>query len=451
MTWTPTRPLSRRPRARLALNTAWLAGLACSSLSTLACSSDPELAPLPPPRVVRSVRHEAGGALASGTTSEEDQSSTSQPWIASLHLVALESLPDRGEPLVDHLRLISQSRSPRLLETRLELLSDARRELLDEPAAAVAAALAAGRATSCGRLRAALLPDTATVFDLAVDRFAEAESAREGLALRLARWGEELEVALVARQAASGEGELLEVLEEVALLERLPSGIGLLLLIPAPFDPGYAGYALALDCTPAKGIADLHLVHEGRVQRLAAATAPVATESPTDRAPRPQTLAAVQAPEVELAQWSALAQEVGATLSERLLLVGDPEFLERARGSWRAALQAPPEQLGWRIEQVTVRALLESEAPWCRALLLDRCGALGAEPLALRDSLDAARNLAGWEEQLRRENRYLLRNAMAGVRARAYDWLRARGLAPTGYDPFGPREARRAALKKAGS
>lgn len=449
MTWTPTRPLPRRPRARLALNAAWLAGLACSSLSTLACSSDPELAPLPPPRVVRSVRHEAGGALASGITSEEDQSSTSQPWIATLHLVALESLPDRGEPLVDHLRLISQSRSPRLLETRLELLNDARRELLDEPAAAVAAALAAGRATSCGRLRAALLPDTATVFDLAVDRFAEAESAREGLALRLARWGEELEVALVARQAASGEGELLEVLEEVALLERLPSGTGLLLLIPAPFDPGYAGYALALDCTPARGIADLHLVHEGRVQRLAPTTAPVSTQSPTDRAPQPQTLAAVQA--AEPAQWGALTQEVGATLSERLLLVGDPEFLERARGSWRAALEGPPELLGWRLERVTVRALLESEAPWGRALLLDRCGALGAEPLALRDSLDAAQNLAGWEEQLRRENRYLLRNAMAGVRARAYDWLRTRGLAPTDYDPFGPREARRAALKKGGS
>jgi hypothetical protein len=441
----PLRP-ARGARTQAA---AWLAALALPSLLG-ACSAPEPLPPLPPPRVVRSVSHQAGGVLADGQSPGEHPGST-QPWIATLHLVALESLPDRGEPLVDHLRLISKSNSPRLLETRLDLLAGARRELLDEPAAALAASLASARATSCGRLRAALLPETATVFQLSVDRFAQADTAREGLSLRLARWGDQLEVALVAQRAAPGAGEFLEVTEEAALLERLDPGQGLLLLVPAHFDPGYAGYALALDCAPARSAADLHLVSEARVQRLGASSAPISSQRPVDRAPRAETLAKLRAPDPQPSEWSALAEEVGAGLSERLILAGDAALLEAVLGEWQSALQGPALDLGWSMERASIRALLERETPWGRALLLERCGALGSDPAALRDTLDLASDIASWEEQLRRENRHLLSNALASARARAFGWLRARGLAPTDYDPFASREARRSALRKAGS
>tara|TARA_R110002072_G_scaffold267714_1_gene426771 strand:- start:507 stop:1610 length:1104 start_codon:yes stop_codon:yes gene_type:complete len=365
--------------------------------------------------------------------------------------VALESIPERGDPLVDHLRLISKSNSPRLLETRLELLAEARLELLDEPAAALAASLAKSpRATSCGRLRAALLPHTATIFELAVDRFAELDTAREGLSLRLARWGEDLEIALVARRADPGQGGFLEVVEEVALLERLAPGRGLLLVIPAPFDPGYAGYALALDCAPAGSVADEQLARQARGRRSEISLAPIVSASPAERAPAPQTLAAVAAPDAPPSLWSRLAHEVGASLSERLLLLSQGTQFEALRPAWRSALASPPLGVGWHMERATARALLTSDAPWSRALLLERCGALGADPAALGDTLDLAQSLAGWEALLRRENRYLLRSSFAGVRARAFTWLQARGLSPVGYDPFGPREARREALHKGG-
>jgi len=403
--------------------------------------------------VVRGVSHEAGGALAhsSGSSTPLEGSEAVQPWTATLHLVALESIPDRGEPLVDHLRLVSKSDSPRLLETRLELLADARRELLDRPAAALAAELASDpRAMSCGRLRAALLPDTATVFELAVDRFAESDTAREGLSLRLARWGQDLEVALVARRADPDQGAFLEVVEEVALLERLAPGQGLLLLIPAPFDPGYAGYALALDCAPANAAADLYLAQQARAQRREAAPAPVVSANPTTRAPSAERLAAVAEADAPASRWSALAREAGASLSERLLLAGEAPLLEAVLPAWRGSLAAPAD-LGWQMERATARALLSSDAPWSRALLLERCGALGTDAAALGDTLDLARDLESWEGLLRRENRYLLRNSLAGVRARAYRWLRARGLAPSGYDPFASRDARHQALQKEGS
>jgi len=350
---------------------------------------------------------------------------------------------------VDHLRLISKSDSPRLLETRLDLLAGARRELLDEPAAALAADLASSpRAVSCGRLRAALLPETATVFELAVDRFGKSDSAREGLSLRLARSGRDLEVALVAQRAAPGEGAFLEVAEEVALLEPLAPGRGLLLLIPAHFDPGYAGYALALDCAPAGSAADDHLARQARAQR-GDGLAPILSASDPQRAPSPEALAAAAAPEASDSSWTALARAAGAPLSERLLLTGDATVLDTVRPAWRSALSTPPE-VSWHMERTTARALLASEAAWGRALLLERCGALGADAAALRDTLDLAQSLAEWEALLRRENRYLLRSSITGVRARAFAWLRSRGLTPAGYDPMGPREARREALHRDG-
>ena len=404
-----SRPQSARPQAR-----AWITRLTLTTVLAAGCAAPEPPGPLPPPRVVRGVSHEAGGALAreGAHSSAEHPQETVQPWTATLHLVALESIPERGDPLVDHLRLISKSNSPRLLETRLELLAEARLELLDEPAAALAASLASSpRAMSCGRLRAALLPHTATIFD-------------------------------------AGQGDFLEVVEEVALLEHLAPGRGLLLLIPAPFDPGYAGYALALDCAPAGSAADEQLAHDARGRRSEISLAPIVSASPVDRAPGAQTLAAASAPDASPSRWSRLAREVGATLSERLLLLGQGALFEAVSPAWRSALASSPLGVGWQMERAAARALLASEAPGGRALLLERCGALGADPAALGDTLDLARSLAGWEALLRRENRYLLRSSQAGVRGRAFTWLQARGLSPAGYDPLSPREARREALRR---
>lgn len=426
--------------------------LACAALSLIlalaaGCSGPEGAGERPAPRIVRSVSHEEGGALAPVGS----LASSTEPWTATLHLVALESLPERGSPLVDHLRLISKSSSPRLLETRLELLAEARWERLEEPAAAVASELVQGESRSCGRLRAALLPGAATVFDLAVDRFAEADVAREGLSLRLARRGSDLEVALVARRAAPAEEAFLEVVEEVALLERLEGERGLLLLVPAHFDPGFQGYALALDWAPATSAADLDLASRAEARTLRPSLAPVSSASGADRSPSPAALAGVRDAESPLSAWSALARETQATLSERLILADAKSLLAEVRPAWLSALESPPETLGWHLERASARALLASKAPWARALLLERCGALGADPGALSDTLDQARDLASWEALLAQENRHLLRNALSGVRARAFSWLRARGRAPAGFDPFAEREARRAALQEAGS
>jgi hypothetical protein len=56
---------------------------------------------------------------------------------------------------------------------------------------------------------------------------------------------------------------------------------------------------------------------------------------------------------------------------------------------------------------------------------------------------------AEFENRIMAENIIFLEDNSPASRVRAYDWLKARGKAPAGFDPLGPARERRIALDKA--
>lgn len=428
--------------------------LACAlalALALSACASaPPPPPPLPAPRIVRSVRALRGEALADDAAAPV--TTASLPWVATLRLIALERLPsERGAPLIERSRLVTHSESETLLQIDLSLLAGARCEDLGAVnPAAFAADLARGRGTDCGLLSGALYPGSCLVFQLGVERFLEGNATREFIRLRvsLGAPGKGLEVALLTRRARLEGGEL-STREELALLHPLQAP-RLALYCPATFDPGYQGYALVLsveegDATPGQALlyADaLSELQRGSVAPISSSGAPA---SPATLAPLVQ---AALSPESEPAAWARLCAAARAPLATHLTYAASPELLSEVIRAWRAALDARTQSsVVWRLERGALEVLLASAAPAARALLIEECGAVGADPTLLRDGLEVTSELADWEALLQSENLYLLKHLRARVRARAHTWLRRRGLAVPAYEPLAPAAARRAALR----
>ena len=430
------------PLRRLALG---LAGLVLS-----ACATPPQPQPLEPPRVSRSVSVARGDSLADDSTAAP-LTSDSRPWIATLQVVALERLPSaRGVPLIERARLVTDSESRTLLEIDLDLLAGARCEELEgQSPRTYAAELARGRATDCGTLQGALYPGTSVSFRLAVDRFLTGFATHEFVSLRVSRGAQgALQVALVARESDLRSDDLV-TREELALLEPL-QGTSLALLCPVRFDPGYEAYGLVLSVSPGDGSPGQALLNAAALSDLLRPdVAPVSSfaSAQSDAALAPWLEAAL-APEAEPQAWAQLCAAAGASLAEHAVYTGSATLVAECLATWRGALQsAAPHNVAWRLERSAAEVLLASEEPAARALLLEACGALGADPVLLRDTLEVAPDLVGWGELLLRENTYLLRHPRARVRARAYTFLQRHGVEVPNYAPLEPTAQRRAALR----
>src|SRR5690606_39767088 len=89
--------------------------------------------------------------------------------------------------------------------------------------------------------------------------------------------------------------------------------------------------------------------------------------------------------------------------------------------------------------------------PEMRTLLVLHAGEAGRRAASLEEALSAARSLEDLRSHLAAENAIYLEDNDPAARVRAFEWLSARGLAPSGYDPLAPAESRSAALEAAPS
>jgi hypothetical protein len=106
------------------------------------------------------------------------------------------------------------------------------------------------------------------------------------------------------------------------------------------------------------------------------------------------------------------------------------------------------------LDRESLRALLprlegEELPPEQRWFLLRTCGAVGRDASTLQDVLSAATDTEDLQERLRVENLDILRESDPTARVYAFEWLRARGAAPDGFDPLGDPTERRHALDRA--
>jgi hypothetical protein len=87
--------------------------------------------------------------------------------------------------------------------------------------------------------------------------------------------------------------------------------------------------------------------------------------------------------------------------------------------------------------------------PELRAVLTIYAGEPARHGGSLDDIAHQSTSRQDLENRLTAENLVFLTDASPASRVRAYDWLKARGLAPAGFDPLGPAKERREALDKA--
>jgi hypothetical protein len=283
---------------------------------------------------------------------------------------------------------------------------------------------------------------------------------------------ERLDVALELEDA-HGDSAAARGRRELAILDVEPfaPGEGLAAIVPSPFDGDEARAICAiLTVAPAPEPGAPGAASHGRA--FAECVADLAREEVLAR-PRANAVALAARGEPDLgaarmalldpakrrAALLAIAHATGATLAEDVALSGEEATVEAVATSVARASSAPgtpkhAPSLGWTVERaalLAVRDLMSREEPPPQAgvLLARRAGALARSLGTLFGVVDAASSVADFDRRLAIENHDLLEDGSPAVRARAHEWLAARGSAVPGYDPLDPAAKRRAALERA--
>ena len=152
-----------------------------------------------------------------------------------------------------------------------------------------------------------------------------------------------------------------------------------------------------------------------------------------------------------LAGWS------GAKICEDVALSADDAALSKLAGGIAGALATVPRDrpaVAWAMDHSALDVLAKLQAdnklpPELSAVLCDRAGEAARHPSAMEEILSGVAGPDDLAQRLLATNMLYLEDSSPASRARAFQWLRAAGRAPAGYDPLGPPRERRAALDKA--
>lgn len=476
-------------------------------LALLACAAPPVVrAPLRAPDLAREVRCYQGTPLSGPLLGEPAASTSAAAPVGSagaalrvvVRCVALERMPELLlDPLAGQRRLIAAVGSGSALRASSLLVPGARAGQLvsADSLEQVLLAGAHGPALSCGELSAALPAGVTASLSLARELSLRGQlPSREAVTILVGRSqdGRDLDVGLLVEDGRTIEGDprlelnLLRPFPGAAPGTGLhePQRLDLGLVLPSPFGFGAPGsprgLVLLLSITPAPrpgwpefaGHARAFaaclgdLARDRVVARHLSAVPPSAAPPAPTRAPPPPE--ALRREEVRRPALLHLASAEGAALCADVALGGSDRLVADVCSRVLTALSSsvlerdgPPPGLGWTLERSAGESLLaacfgedelalsEAEAPPAALELLRRhTGGLALLPGSLQQALEVE-DLAAWRARLAAENRDLLDEGWPTLRLRAWEWLNARGLAPPGYDPLGPPEAREAALEAA--
>jgi hypothetical protein len=164
-----------------------------------------------------------------------------------------------------------------------------------------------------------------------------------------------------------------------------------------------------------------------------------------------------------------LAAQTSAHICEDTALVADDPTLEKLGTTIaeEAAASSEPHTsaaLSWLLDRAAFGLLVLSDAPASsspggtagaplppelRAVLTVYAGEPARHSGSLDDIANQSTSRQDLENRLTAENLVFLTDSSPASRVRAFDWLKARGLAPNGFDPLGPAKERREALDKA--
>ena len=445
-------------------------------LAALAACASPPPAFEPPP-LQPTWEHFAGSLLTGPQPAATPPDVDTDPALAlalQVRLAVVEDLPSGTLPRLATLsRMVVGDTPGRPLRSVARLGSGAQ---LGEGEAAqeLLARLDAGElpvAAATGASPTALLPGTTAVLTLP---FAP-PAAGPLTDVRLLVWRTDpLTVALLLRGSLppddEEEGTVPVATRELVVLQpALPQdGSPLLLALPLRA-PGHPRAALLVSISARPGSAgDVVFAQQvaEAAQSVLAATRErrvAASELTATEAFLRQVVSAFGVLQDEASRRAALAFLAGASdapLCADVVLLADAEMLAQLSqhieqgGRDLAGLVAQGGGLGWLLERSALQLLgerAESEPlpPELLGILLRHVGEPGRFSASLIDIVAACGSTAALHERLVQENQQYLEDSTAAARVRAFDWLDARGLAPSGFDPLAPLAARRAALAAA--
>lgn len=151
-----------------------------------------------------------------------------------------------------------------------------------------------------------------------------------------------------------------------------------------------------------------------------------------------------------------VAGESGADiLAEAALLVPDAQLIALAEQALdvldAASTDATTPRLAWQLDRAAILVLarcVEQNPAALASTFSARFGEVGLDPSAVAELAAASASREDFQARLQAEHVLYLEDTSPAARVRAFDWMKANGIAPAGYDPLGPRAARRAAIER---
>lgn len=454
-----------------------------------ACGSAPEPAPLVPPVLETGVRYFPGTVLTGARPIAADAAKV--PFDHALdvrcNVSYVERMPWNAlDAMATRTRLIVHAYGDDPLLPATDLAVGARigsGEAAARFLEAVADGSAAGRSVPVFELRGAVpLGATAAFYSRSIDTMLADDGSvvRKAVTLMVGREddGSETTLALafedigLERAPFSDDDEQSRSVHkrEIVLLEDVPAvdGAPIAIAIPSLQDPsGERAYVVDVSFrTPTSGDPAFESAKEHCIADLSNAgeKARVGGMSLEDAERSARSIArGLRALDLARNHRPALAflagQSANAPLALDLALSGDDATLAAwARRVEDADASAPVKddseatsELGWLLERTAYSLLAgrldrDELSIELRGMLARHAGEAGQFPGLLTGLLGRAPDRGTFVQMIHDENVGFLEAPDPAARVRAFDWLRARGDAPEGYDPLADLDARRDAL-----
>jgi hypothetical protein len=455
------------------------------------CQSQPKAppAPLATPAIFTQVSHYTGTPLSGPRLAVADVGVPKDALTVSVKWIAVSSVPSVVQAtLASQCRLIiaGQSDAPMLVSPDLT-----KGILFDQSSNVAAMESQYGGAarldfTPVASLEGALPPNVTATFLAAVNT---GPAPRNRIAIRFARsdtpttapttksTNDPVEMTLELAQDTSASTTQPSIAKsETAVFDRPVEGghDQMEIVIPMTFSDSPARALIALiDLTPsatltllAKCHADLQSSAEAEAKQPNVEAVEGSAWSGYDSA-----LKALWEPVDRRAALVFLASQTSAHICEDTALVADDAMLQKLSNTvaQRAAVSTEPHTgaaLSWLLDHAAFELLVLSDAPGnnssgaaaaaatplppeLRAVLTVYAGEPARHSGSLDEIAQQSTSRQDLENRLTAENLVFLTDSSPASRVRAFDWLKARGLAPAGFDPLGTGKERRQALDKA--
>ena len=261
---------------------------------------------------------------------------------------------------------------------------------------------------------------------------------------------------------------------EIAVIDREITGKqAIAITVPLTFGAGSGkAIAVAIEISPGDASTEHLAALSSTMEHLKQSADLVATRPTTLPFGRNET-AALRAASESLATTDRLrptlvylSGQTGARLCEDVALVADDSVLaklaEQGKATLDGALNAgvtgasagtDPSAVGWLLDKASFELLgkLLNDGklpPELSAVLANHAGEAGRNVGSIEEVSRHLTSRQDLDNRLLAENLIYLEDSSPSARVRAFDWLKARGRAPVGFDPLGTPKERRLALEK---